>query len=215
SDALAVARGAGTNLVGMLSRLLRPLFLFAAASLYGPASFGEYMLAWAIVDVMGKAAPLGLDKALMRFVPITEGAERDRVLAACLRGSLLGGLALAALVAVGAGAIASFYRMPDLRWVVLLLSPSIVATALVTSLCQALMAVDRMRGQILARGILEPLALIVFAVGARFVLGQKAWVLGVAHALATLATVGGALAIYGRTFSVRRSFFARGRRPHG
>jgi O-antigen/teichoic acid export membrane protein len=215
SDAVAVARGAGANLVGMLARLLRPLFLFAAASLYGPASFGEYMLAWAIVDVMGKAAPMGLDKALMRYVPRSESAARDRVLAACLRGTVLGGLGLTLLLAAASGGIARFYRMPDLRWVVLLLSPSVIATALVTSLCQALMAVDRMRGQILARGILEPAALIAFAVAGRFTLGRAPWVLGVAHAAAQLTTVAGALLIYSGTFSLRRSLLARGPRPEG
>jgi O-antigen/teichoic acid export membrane protein len=208
-EAVAVARGAGANLIGMLARLLRPLFLFAAASLYGSTTFGVYMLAWAFVDVGAKAGTFGLDKGLMRLLPIAQSAlERERVLAAAVRGTALGASALTLALVAAAPTLARFYHLPELHQVVAIVAPAVAASALVTTLTSALMAVHVLRGQVLVKGLGDPLLLLVFAVAFRFVFGRAPWVLALAHGAAQAALVVVALFVYGRTFSLSRTLLA-------
>jgi O-antigen/teichoic acid export membrane protein len=214
-DAAAVARGAGANLLGMLARLLRPVFLIVAASLFGSVSFGVYILAWAIVDLAGKVAAMGLDKALMRYLPLA-GAERTEILAHALRGVLCGSLAISAALLAAAAPLARFYRMPALFSVLALLAPAVASTAVVTVLLSALQAVQVMRGQILVRGVLDPLALIALAAGARLLFGRAAWALALAHGAAQICVIVAALAFYRRHFSLAataRALRTRTRRP--
>jgi O-antigen/teichoic acid export membrane protein len=202
-DAAAVARGAGVNLVGMLARLLHPLFVFVAAGLYGSTSFGVYMLAWAIVDVCAKAATFGVDKGLMRFVPITD--EIDRVLATALRVTVVGAGSVSLLLALAAGPIARFYQIPELALVIRLLAPVVTTMSVVTALTTALMAVQIMRGQILVRGIVEPLMLTLACVGFRFGFGRAAWALAMSQTVAGAIAVAVALPIFARRFPLRRT----------
>jgi O-antigen/teichoic acid export membrane protein len=202
-DAAAVARGAGVNLVGMLARLLHPLFLFVAAGLYGSTSFGVYMLAWAVIDVCGKAATFGVDKGVMRFLPIADNV--DALLSSCLRIAIVGAGASSLLLMIAAGPIARFYRIPEIREVMMLLAPTVTTTAVVTTLITALMAAQIMRGQILVRGILEPLVVTVACVGFRFAFGRAAWALALSQVLAGICAVAAASVLFARRFSLRRT----------
>jgi O-antigen/teichoic acid export membrane protein len=134
-----------------------------------------------------------------------------------LRVTVIGAGTLSLVLALAAGPIASFYHIPEIRGVVLLLSPTVTTTAIVTTLTTALMAAQIMRGQILVRGILEPLLLTIASVGFRFGLGRAAWALALAQCVAGSIAVGAALAIYGKRFSLRRTLgqMFRARAPRG
>ena len=46
-----IARGAATNFLGTLAKILHPAFFVLANRLYGPAEFGLYVLATTIVEL--------------------------------------------------------------------------------------------------------------------------------------------------------------------
>ena len=65
-----VARGAAINLVGSLAGALDPLLLAVLSWALGAQPLGRYVLATTYVAILLRLCVLGLDRGLLRQVPI-------------------------------------------------------------------------------------------------------------------------------------------------
>lgn len=84
----------GSKIFGRGLQILSQVFI---ARLFGPAVFGLYSIGWTILRIAGDFAPLGLDNAVIRFIPryrYTDPGALNGVLVRCLGISVLSGLIL-------------------------------------------------------------------------------------------------------------------------
>jgi PST family polysaccharide transporter len=145
------------------TQIIRWVVTFAIARVLTPADYGVFGMAMVFHQFVGTVQDVGLQDAIIRQRDLTD----DEI--ARLSGlSLLYGVAFAALSVALAGPIASFYREPSVRWILIVLAPVTILNAL----------------QIPPRAML--------ARELRF--GSIAWIDGVAGVSLPLATLGFALA---------------------
>src|SRR6266702_8392553 len=72
-------RGAFLNTIGMLASNFRGIFTFLVARLLGPAALGIFSVAWSTTDTISKIGVLGLDNAIITFIPRSEAVgDRSR-----------------------------------------------------------------------------------------------------------------------------------------
>ncbi|RMD97443.1 MAG: polysaccharide biosynthesis protein [Deltaproteobacteria bacterium] len=171
-DAAAIARGAGVNLLTLVAKLGRPLFYFLAARLYGAETFGLYFLTWTYIDILAKAAFLGLDKGLVRFVShhASRGDDRGRL------GSVRTAMACAGCVSFLLSLLLFLFAHPLTH---LLGNPALFSPLRIMSMTVFFqttgwlivfmtMGHKIMKYQLHVRGLLEPFLLIGFLVLFRF-----------------------------------------------
>ena len=70
SSSPTVARGALVNLAGNVAGLLDPAFLAMVSWMLGADSLGRYVLATTYVAMLMRLCVMGLDRGLMRHVPL-------------------------------------------------------------------------------------------------------------------------------------------------
>lgn len=132
--------------------------LVVLSRLLPPELFGVFGMTWAVLSIVYNCKDLGLASALVQ----KEGAEEQGFLEAAFWLSLLGGLALAALVIVAGRLLAMAYAEPLVAETCLKLSP-MFAIGGVTSHYQALM---RRRMQFVRLNVLMTIAQVVGTGGA-------------------------------------------------
>ncbi len=194
---LELARGTAVVFSGnVLGRGLGFLYHFLLARLLGASGYGIFLLGLSIVSLTAAVADGGLRWGVLRWASMAWG-RGDR---AGLKGTILAGTGLG----LGAGLLAGFavalsgwawagswFRQPDLTWLLpwLALSiPAIVLTTLLTSGFQALRQFTEVT--LLLQGLDPALRILVFGV-----LSLAGWHLGGAvgaHLLAGLVTTTGA-----------------------
>ncbi len=165
-DATDLARGAAVNLLGTLAKISKAGFVFFAARWYGTQELGLYFLAYNAVDVLSKLALFGLDRSLIREA--ARRGDRDHL------GALRYHLGVGAILTLAVGLILWFaapliatliFREPELTLPIRLATlalPFLIATQI---LLAAVRARRIMRYDALIRGAIEPLVLLVVAVG--------------------------------------------------
>jgi len=68
ADNLLIAKGAGLSLSGkILGRGLQVIAQIVLARTLGPLSYGLYAIGWTVLRIVSLLAPLGLDRAVLRF----------------------------------------------------------------------------------------------------------------------------------------------------
>lgn len=98
----SVAVGGVVNLVGHLLGGLEPLFVMAVSWILGAAVLGSYVLAVTYIVLLLRLVELGLDKGLLRHVPIARTAGDEEAVASVLGTALK---AMAALAVLGTGVV--------------------------------------------------------------------------------------------------------------
>lgn len=164
-----IKRGTGVNLLGLLARSFRGIYLIVVARLFGAEVLGLFLLSWGVVDVVSKLGLFGLDRGLVRFLPRHDapaGAEeRERLVSSALAVVLPASLCTALALYVLADPVASVL----LKQTAAIRPLQILAWAIVPdSLCAVLLAVmrveRRMQYEVWIRSLVEPASLLVVAI---------------------------------------------------
>jgi O-antigen/teichoic acid export membrane protein len=198
-SAPAIARGAFVNLLGNLAGLLDPLLLVVVSRALGPKSLGVYVLATTYVSVMMRLAVLGLDRGLLRHVPLARhepdpAAAQLAVLGTAMRWTLGLSLLVSAAVCLLADTLANSREHSDLhlgRWLALL-ALSLPLQALATFCLCALRALHDMLAFVVIRNALGPLLVLVLSwLGVVAGMGESALVIGylVAHSITAVCAL--------------------------
>ncbi len=193
-------RGGVVNLMGLLTRLVRPVFWILATRLHGAASVGEFAVAVSVLELARLVTSSGAADGVVRFVSLDTGrdggSERiSHALASAIWLSLGTGAVIAGLVTLGGHHwLAGVTRRPLLdHWL-----PVLVWSLPLLALAELLVAATRahmvMRWNALLLGVLLPVLQLGFLVllhllGAADAALAWAWLLGAAGTTAAALTV--------------------------
>lgn len=185
-----IVRGARVNFLGILARSFRAVYLIFVARLFGAEVLGLFLLSWGVIDLLSKAGLVGLDRAVVRFLPPTRsGLPRGRVLLQILRTAVVTCSLTAVGVFLAAPALAAtVLGQPAARVPLQILSWGIVPLVL-TSVLLAVTRVERkMQYDVVTKSVIEPGLLLLVAV----VLADR-WADGTGLYVAQVAALGAGL----------------------
>lgn len=163
SDRRDLARGAGVNYLGFVARLgARIPFLFLAGLLYGEVRFGEFTFGITVVETVAAVALFGLKRSLFKFMSEAEeaGGRPHQAIADGLAVAVMTGGAATLLVGLGADRLATLFRFPTAADALRLLSLAIPLIVLSDVLLTATRFTRRMRYEVWARSVGEPITLV-------------------------------------------------------
>ena len=205
-DRRDLRRGAVVNLLGNLFKLADPVLLVAVFAAFGAERFGTFYFAQAVVLLLLRVCLVGMDKALLWWVP----RESDRrpspllVRAAWASLGLASAVVLVSVAVVGPSLMVELGRPAEAADTLRLLVVSLPLLVCLELLTHATMGTRRMETNMVVKDMVLPIAFPGFAMG----FAMFGWLddgLGLAYFAANAVAVVVALAGYRRLF--------RGRRP--
>jgi O-antigen/teichoic acid export membrane protein len=169
SDARDLGKGLLYNLLGVLAKISKALFVFVAARFYGLEALGLYVLAWSVADISSKLGLWGMDKSLVRDIArfnTDRSAQGKQHLGSLIYFSFGVGLVASLLVALGlylAGPLIAVSIFHEIQLIVplrllALAVPFVVLTQLFIATTKGL---RMMQYEVLVRQGIEPLVLLV------------------------------------------------------
>jgi O-antigen/teichoic acid export membrane protein len=165
-DARDLRRGVGVNAIGYAFKLLNPVLLALLTNAYGPERFGAFSIAQASILLSVRVGALGLDKALLWWVPRQPPDERRRGVRSVLALAASLNLVVAAVIfGLADPAVLRAMGQPE----ALSLPLRIMALATVPQVCtdvlsHASMGLRRMEAQVLVKDALVPVGFPLLAV---------------------------------------------------
>ena len=167
NDRRDLARGATVNLVGNLFKLADPVLLVAVAATYGAEAFGLFFVAQAIVLLLLRVALLGLDKAMLWWIPREQGFAPTPLLrrAATVSVSLAVVLTAAVVGLAGPGAMEALGRPAEAATPLRLLALSLPLLVGIELTTHATMGTRRMGVNVLVKDVVQPVAFPLLALG--------------------------------------------------
>ncbi len=145
-------RGALTNLVGAALKLADPVLLVAVAASYGASRFGLFYVAQASVLLLLRVSLVGLDKAVLWWVPREPDRRPTPLLRRAARISLGAAAVVVALVLVFAD------RSPEVASTLRVMALSLPLLVVTELLTHATMGLRRMGVNIVVKDAVIPLA---------------------------------------------------------
>ena len=206
--------GASYNFLGSLGRIIIPLYYILANRIYGTDAYGLYALAIAPTEILTSFVGAGFADAIQRFS--ARDADRHEatsvhyaVLWRCTWWVVLASVVAAIAVIFGGHWLAtSRWHRPDAYWTLVLFAINAPLVGVMGILLSACRAVLDMKGDVLVRGFVAPILLIVFAMIYRPFFPN---VYGMCLALTTSNLVGVAAAIwyFRKHYSLRKLLAGR------
>lgn len=207
----ALKRGAFYNFVGLLAKLIQPLFIVIVTWLWGPSVIGAYLLALSAMDIVSGAVISGYADATIifasRHAEAEADAERKRALYAVLANALACtiGLSIAAALITqlaARSAVELFLPhyaelLPGLYYLIWALVPRSI-TQIAVSATRARL---RMEYDALLNGMAQPLLLLAACLGAR-ALGGGLTALCVSHLVAEAVLCIAGIAAFGKFYDL-------------
>lgn len=169
-----IAQGAGVNAIGILGKASMPGLLILITQLYGPAIMGLFYLATRIIESAFNLTVSGFnDGVLMYASRYVDHEEREeqlyRMLANAFIFSMTISIGLVVLAfTVGPGLLERYNDWPDLPEMVMWLSLSLPLMPIPVLVVATTKAQQIMRWDALIFGALQPIVLVILAVGAFF-----------------------------------------------
>ncbi|OGR02632.1 MAG: hypothetical protein A2284_16375 [Deltaproteobacteria bacterium RIFOXYA12_FULL_61_11] len=201
--------GSGVNLVGLVLRSSKPLYLILVANLFDHTAFGLYTLLYALVEILSGFAIFGMEHALLNFISRYDGvdeAEEYRVLRSSIFLPILLSFLLAAPLWLVPGTCTALLSLEEDVTLALLLTGLMVPCL---TLLKALLAATRgkreMRWQVIIYDMGEPLLLLAI-VPLLFWLGATTHGLLSGHLLVLTLLLLPAGLVFDRMFSLRLLF---------
>ena len=221
-----LAKGILTNTLGAAAKVSRALFLIAFSRMLGAELFGLYLLAFAIQEVVGKLASLGMEHGIMRLATHLRAQGRADEIRGSVERILMLAVVTSSLVALGLGLSADwishvFVHKPALGSPLRNFCFGLPAVCSTSILLYAIRPTLDMRYEVYVRSLFEPLLILVLGVAAiRLGLGATGAVF--AHNLAAFASLVLALFYFlrlhpqsGRKVPVRWKFLLNTSLPMG
>lgn len=184
-DARDLHRGLAANLLGYVLKLANPVLLILAVRRYGPAAFGLYSLAQAVVLFATRVTAFGLDKALLWWVPRQSDETARRGLRPAFRTAGLASVVVAALLVAAAhpAVLRALGIAPETSTTLRLVALGLPLQVAMDLLVGACMGRRRVATQLLVKDTIVPtlfvgLALVFHLVGLAAVGLALAFVLG-------------------------------------
>jgi len=204
TDARDLRRGLAVNIGGYVLKAAYSAFVLAAILLYGEREFGIFTVAQAGILIVARACMMGIDKAVLWWVPRQDPSNERRGLAPALiavgAACSLASLAVATFLAP---LIAGWSGQPEaasgLRWMAL----GLVPFALTEVLVSACLGKRRMAVQVVVREAVVSVAMLAAAV-AFHLLGLGALGLPLAFVAANCAGLIAAALAFRRVFAGSR-----------
>jgi O-antigen/teichoic acid export membrane protein len=171
SDELkSVVKGAGVTFVGkIVGGGLQYLYHIVIARFLGAELLGLYLLGLTVTNIAGVVAKLGLDKGILRFVPLYQG-EGDL---ARVKGTLIDSLKVAVTVSFAIAGLLFFlsaplaervFQKPELTGILRILSLSLpFYVPLILTLC-GIQAFQVMRFNVYVQNLFQPLTALALTV---------------------------------------------------
>lgn len=187
-----IVRGAQATGAGFAGRLAaRLIFLFVAGRLFGPAAFGAYTLALAVVELAVAVGSLGTKRTLFQLLDRHSG-ETGRPLPHILLDAALLVTAASVLLAAAIAAIAlaapATLLGPAVAAALLLLAPMVAGQALLDLFLAATRWTHSIRHEVVARSLIEPWAMLAGCTGA-WLLGWRIEGLAIGYVFGTLVAL--------------------------
>jgi O-antigen/teichoic acid export membrane protein len=165
STATREAKGIGINLLTLFAQAALPAFHVQLARLLGAEGYGLYTWSNALVDMSSVITLFGMDLAVARKVSIAHanGDQDGAVIATgtALRVVLASGVLVAAAIGFAAPAIATFQGKPGLATPLRVLAIVPIAYHAASMFIVALQSKLLMKYEFYARGLVQPLSLLV------------------------------------------------------
>lgn len=153
-----VARGAGANASSFVLRFAaRAAMLYIGAKLYGPAAYGAFIMAVAVVELAVPVASLGLKRMIFPWLEEQAAARgAPHILLDALLLAVVVGVVLAAMIVAVAALLPDALLSHRLRLALLIVTPALVGQVVSDIALAATRWTQRMRYEVVARGFVEP-----------------------------------------------------------
>lgn len=186
SDARDLNRGVFINMVGYVLKAAHPLLLMWVVRLYGAEAFGVFTLAQAVMMLAMRVVLVGMDKAVLWWVPRQEVPNERLGLGAVL---LLSG-SLATLLSLGIAAfgtpLMTAWNGAEAASALQLMILGLLPMTLMELLVHAVLGKRQMGARVLVKETLVPLGQVAASVGLFFA-GFEATGLSIAYLAANTA----------------------------
>ena len=113
-DYAKVAHGAGLAVLGQFGALIEPVSVVIFARLYGPTTFGLFILVWSYVMLISMGTEFGMTSALQRFIPAQDQTGARIILRNAIAVSLTIALVFTGLVYALAPVLAGYLNAGEL-----------------------------------------------------------------------------------------------------
>ncbi|MEM9193156.1 MAG: polysaccharide biosynthesis C-terminal domain-containing protein [Myxococcota bacterium] len=158
-------RGAAVNAVGLVFKAATPVLFILMTRAYGEAAYGAFAAAQAIAIVVSKAATLGMDKALLWWIPRQPEGQALRALTSAgtvaFLGNLVAALGLFALTFVD---LSPWFAWPEAMRVQLrYLTVAMPFLALIEIFAHSAMGKRRMEAQVFIKDLFFPVCFLALA----------------------------------------------------
>lgn len=182
-DRKDLQKGALINYLGYPLKAAHPVLMVFLVRAYSAEAFGLFITAQAVLLVLTRMCVLGLDKALLWWVPQQAEGERAHATRACLTWSLGVAAGCALLCMLGAELLADWIDAPEAAASLRIMSFSLVPMVGMELLLGMTMGTRRMGTSVLVRETIQPLGMVLFGL-ALYPLGWGTVGLSVAMVLA-------------------------------
>lgn len=208
-----IARGAATNFLGTLAKILHPALLVLSTRLYGPAEYGLFAVATTIIEIAAGFVNAGWRDAVLLVgarMPDQDDEQHERAiyerLGHAVQAVVVGSITMTALaLLVGAPLIEYFFPQPGIYGLVMWMLPVLWCLGLAEVGIAATKLLMIMRYDVIVLGFLKPAAMVATALVV-FAVRPDATGLAIAfttaHAILPIAT----WIVVRRHFSIARIF---------
>ena len=200
--------GAGYNFLGSLGRIIIPLYYIVANHQYGPEVFGLYALAVSPTEILTSFVGSGFADAIQRFT--ARDADRHEatdvhyaVLWRCTWWVVLASGVAALLVVFGGRWLAASWDRPEAYTMLVIFGVNAPLVGVMGILLSGCRAVLDMKGDVLVRGFVAPVLLIVFALIFQPFF-PNVYGLGLALTASNVVGVGAAIWYFRKHYSLRK-----------
>jgi O-antigen/teichoic acid export membrane protein len=204
TDTRDLARGAGVNYLGSIARIApRAIFLVLAGRFYGRSGFGAYTFGITVVETAAAISLFGMKRSLFRFMSEAKanGESVHRPIANGVALAVTMGLLLTLLVGVTGGMLARAFALPTAARPLLVLTSAIPMIVLSDVLLVAIRFTRKMRYEVMARSLVEPITLTTVLILVHW-MGMGEAGLAVAYAASLLAAAIATVFFFTRVYSL-------------
>jgi O-antigen/teichoic acid export membrane protein len=190
ADVRDLRRAVGVNLGGYALKAAHPLLFILLVRAYGAEAFGVFKASESIVLVAARVAILGLDKAMLWWVPrCADGHRRTAGRSSFMLATLSAAFVAVLVATLLAPALAGLIAVPEAETSLRIMALALVPMVWTDLRLHALMGARSMGPQVLVRETAVPLTMVLLGLAIHPLGGDLALSLVVAHVVGAALTL--------------------------